>query len=106
MIHSTRPDLKGPVVANDRGIKKVLCGGGQEDGAEMWRSLVESKGECGGGRWCQEGELSQEDEVGWSLKEKGKIDRRGVRKGCGKSTVTLTVRRSGLTVHSYPTNTG
>lgn len=45
MIHNTCPDLKEPVVRNDGGIKKVFCGGGQEDGAEMWRSVVESKGE-------------------------------------------------------------
>lgn len=44
--------------------------------------------------------------VGWDLWKKGKTDRRVVRKGCGSSTVTLTVRRSGLTVHRYPLNTG
>lgn len=37
MIHSTCPNLKGPVVGNDGGIKKVLCGGRQEDGVEPWR---------------------------------------------------------------------
>lgn len=33
MIHSTCADLKGTVVRNDWGIKEILCGGGQEDGA-------------------------------------------------------------------------
>lgn len=51
MIHSTRPDLKGPVVKNDGGIKKVLCGGGQEDGAEMWRRVnVSGEGAAGARR--------------------------------------------------------